>query len=162
MWSHKIWERFQNMKIWGRVCWKQIQTPTCEITFQCLNLVWSWSNFQDHFIIINQDAIWCQTWPHPSSLRSGTQNILQVSDKPFSKLNQINSQFLTKLVNSTKLSPPWSTFCLEPILKLNKKSILSKSLAKLSLLYLWLGTQEDFLKENVKHAKLCWNKTRGL
>ena len=79
--------------------------PTWGITFQGLNQVWSWSNLQDCFIIINQDDISCQRWPLPSSLWSGTLNIIQVPQRPFSKPNQINLLFLTKLVKSTKLSP---------------------------------------------------------
>ena len=56
------------------------------ITFQGLNQVWYLSNFQDHFLIINQDDIWCQRWPHPSSLQSGTINVLQVPQRPFQHL----------------------------------------------------------------------------
>ena len=85
-------------------------TPTRGTTFQCLNQVWSWSNLQDRFIIINQDDLRCQRWPYPSNLQSGTLNVLQVLQITLSKLNQINSQFLTKFVKSTEFSPPWVNF----------------------------------------------------
>ena len=89
------------------------QTTPCPwgTTFQCLNQVWSWSNFQDCFITINQDDLKSQRWLNRSNLWSGTLNVLQVLQIPFSKLNQINSQFLTKLVKSTKLIPPRSNLC---------------------------------------------------
>ena len=44
--------------------------------FLCLLQVWSWSNFQEAFIILHQDDLWCQGWPHSSSLQSGIQNVL--------------------------------------------------------------------------------------
>ena len=54
-------------------------TPTQRQTFSQLNHVWSSSNFQDIFFIIIQHDPWCQRWPHPSSLQSGTLNVLQAS-----------------------------------------------------------------------------------
>ena len=49
--------------------------PNRGILILSINQVWFWSNFQNRFIIINQDDIWCQTWPHPSGLSSGALNV---------------------------------------------------------------------------------------
>ena len=51
--------------------------PTRVQTFSQPNHVWSWSNFQDIFLTIYQHDLWCQIWPHPPSLQSGTPNVLQ-------------------------------------------------------------------------------------
>ena len=48
---------------------------------QSANYDRSSSNFQDIFLIIHQHDPWCQRWPHPSILQSGTINILQATIK---------------------------------------------------------------------------------
>ena len=55
-----------------------------------LNHVGSSSNFQDIFLIIYWHDLWCQRWPHPPSLQSGTLNILQVPNEA-SQLNHDGS-----------------------------------------------------------------------
>ncbi len=58
------------------------------------NHVRSWSNFQDRPLSNYQPDLWCQRWPHPSILQSGTFNILQAPNlyflsKIMSDLDQI-------------------------------------------------------------------------
>ena len=38
-------------------------------------------NFQDIFLIIYWHDLWCQRWPHPPSLKSGTLSVLHVPNK---------------------------------------------------------------------------------
>ena len=63
--------------------------PSPQLKLSQPNPVQSWSNFQDRPLSNYQSDLWCQRWPHPSSLQSGTFNILQVPNSYF--LSQIMS-----------------------------------------------------------------------
>ena len=47
-------------------------------------------NFQESFIILHQDEMRGQRWPHPSRLRSGTLNILQATQRPDSDFHDFH------------------------------------------------------------------------
>ena len=49
--------------------------PVCTLISQPNEVIYS-QNFLDNFILVYQDDIWCQRWPIPSRLQSGTFNIL--------------------------------------------------------------------------------------
>ncbi len=63
--------------------------PSPQLMLSRPNHVWSWSNFQDIFLIIYQHDLWCQRWPHPPSHQSGTPNVIQAPN--FGFLSQIRS-----------------------------------------------------------------------
>ena len=60
-------------------------------TFSQPNHARSSPNFQDIFPILYQHDLWCQRWPHPPSLQSGTLNVLQAPNLCF--LSQIMLDF---------------------------------------------------------------------
>ena len=63
--------------------------PSPQLILSQPNHVWSWSNAQDWLLTNYQPDLWCERWPHPSSLQSGTLNVLQVPNLCF--LSQIMS-----------------------------------------------------------------------
>ena len=63
------------------------------------NYVRSSSKFQDRPLSNYQPDIWCQRWPHPSSLQSGTLNILQAPILGFL------SQIMTNLDQTFRICP---------------------------------------------------------
>ncbi len=109
------------------------------------NHVWSWSNFQDMPFSNYQPDLRCQGWPHPSSLQSGTLNILQAPILWFL------SQIMSDLDKMFKIGPLATTHIifdvqLDPTFKVSsqarstsskspcyQKLFLSRSSAKLSL-----------------------------
>ena len=68
-------------------------------TFSQPNHVQSFSIFQDIFLIIYQHDLWGQIWPHPTSLQSGTLNVLQAPNLGFL------SQIMTNLDQTSRKGP---------------------------------------------------------
>ena len=58
----------------------------------------STSNFQDVFLLVNQDDSWCQWWPCPLSFLSGTLNILQLTPSRTAEVRMISLRSRYKIV----------------------------------------------------------------
>ena len=80
-----------------------IRNPQCPQSPQLMllqpNHVGFSPNFQDIFKIIYQHDLWCQRWCHPTSLQSGTLNVLKVPNLGFI------SQIMSNLDQTFRIGP---------------------------------------------------------
>ena len=73
--------------------------PSPQLMVSQPNNVRSWSNFQDRPLSNYWHHLWCSTLPNPSSLQSGTLNILQAPYLCFV------SQIMSDLDNTFRIGP---------------------------------------------------------